>query len=715
MNQGISRYKNFLRIRLGAPIALFLAVAAAARAQEVRRAIPVDQGVPTARAVPFEPFESPSPTPVPLATPPPQAPPSNMTEDTVPPPAPSVSQQAPDQVQLDFANGFYSRGIFDSAAPEYEKYLNLYPNAPPLDRESALFRLGECYRKIGNVNAAKNAYQNLLLNYAIGQFIGPAAYRLADMYYAAKDYDGALNYYRKASVRLTDPSVALAAKYYSARCLEALKLPAEARITYEDIVSATGDNPYREPSRLALAEILSTYGEKADALKQFQALAKEAQQPTVKAEALVKAGLLNIDLGQADKGADDLNKALAIPEIGDWKPIAQTGLLRVLYESGKYKELLDQYQPALDDLPADTKPEILILAANSKRQLSDFAGASALYAQIVKDYPTSVYADEANYEHLVSLYNAGDPSLIPAIDQFLAGNPEPTKRDQVTLLKAEALFKERKYAEAAPVYASLQDSTLAAGYQSEAVFKLGYCYMQTQQPDKAITALTTFLNDYPLNKLAPSSLAQRAIAYQQTKDLTSALKDFNKLLDDDPKAKERELALQQKALILGEQQDNSGMSQAFQQLLQEYPHSTAAAQANYWIGWAAFSDKDYKACIEPFENARKLDKAQFFERATVRIIAAYYTLGDRDSLAREVDLYNNGNPKDKVQAEVLRSLGSTYSCGEGLCQCGKVSVPAFHPRRNDSRRLVVAWPHPAGGEGVLRRDRLYREVSRSPN
>ena len=145
------------------------------------------------------------------------------------------------------------------AAPEYEKYLNLYPDAPLLDRESALFRLGECYRKIGNVNAAKNAYQTLLLDFAIGQFIGPAAYRLADMCYAAKDYDGALNYYRKASVRLTDPAVALAAKFYSARCLEALKLPSEARITYEDIVATKGDNPYREPSRLALAEILSNY------------------------------------------------------------------------------------------------------------------------------------------------------------------------------------------------------------------------------------------------------------------------------------------------------------------------------------------------------------------------------------------------------------------------------------------------------------------------
>jgi tetratricopeptide (TPR) repeat protein len=546
------------------------------------------------------------------------------------------------------------------AAPEYEKYVNLYPDAPAQDRESAFFRLGECYRRIGNLNAAKNAYQTLLLNFSIGPFVGPAAYRLADMCYAAKDYDGALNYYRKASVRLTDPAVALAAKFYSARCLEALKLPTEARITYEDIVATKENNPYREPSRLALAEILSTYGRKADALEQFEALAKEAQQASVKAEALVKAGLLNIDLEQPDKGAADLNKALAIPEIGEWKPIAQIGLLRVLYESGKYKQLLDQYQSALQDLPPDIKPEVLILAANSRRQQGDFPGARDLYEQILKDYPDSAYRDDAKFYRVVSFYNGDDPKLIAAVDEYLAGKPEATRRDQVTLLKAEALYKARKYEEAAPVYASLEDSTLAAGYRSEALFKLGWCYMQIHQPEKAITALTDFLKGYPQNKFVPAALAQRAVAYQETKDLGSALKDFNQLLNDYPKTKERELALQQKALILGEQQDNAGMSATFRQLLDEYPHSPAVAQANYWIGAAAFSAKDYKACISPLETARKLDNAQFFERATVRIIAAHYNLGDRDPLAAEVDLYNGGNPKDKIHPEVLRLLGSSY-------------------------------------------------------
>ena len=56
--------------------------------------------------------------------------------------------------------------------------------------------------------------------------------------------------------------------------------------------------------------------------------------------------------------------------------------------------------------------------------------------------------------------------LTKAVDDYLAANPEPEKRDQITLMKAEGFSKQRKYEEAAPVYASLQDSKLSLEPQS---------------------------------------------------------------------------------------------------------------------------------------------------------------------------------------------------------------------------------------------------------
>ena len=41
------------------------------------------------------------------------------------------------------------------------------------------------------------------------------------------------------------------------------------------------------------------------------------------------------------------------------------------------------------------------------------------------------------------------------------------------------------------------------------------------------------------------------------------------------------------------------MSDAFRQLLKEFPKSSVAAQANYYIGKAAFEAKDYKGALAP--------------------------------------------------------------------------------------------------------------------
>ncbi len=125
-------------------------------------------------------------------------------------------------------------------------------------------------RHIGNNNAAKNAYEMLLGQFGTGDFIGPAAYRLADLYYQEKQFRDALTLYRKASVRLKEPTVANAAKFFSAAVLEALGQKLEARMAYEDLVSAPKDNPFYDASRLSLALLLKDSARTADAIKQIR-------------------------------------------------------------------------------------------------------------------------------------------------------------------------------------------------------------------------------------------------------------------------------------------------------------------------------------------------------------------------------------------------------------------------------------------------------------
>ncbi len=303
---------------------------------------------------------------------------------------------------------------------------------------------------------------------------------------------------------------------------------------------------------------------------------------------------------------------------------------------------------------------MMLIVGNSHRQLGHTKEADEIYRQLIDKYPSKEEAKDAQYQRLINFYNTNAPTLLDEIDAYVASNPAPERADQAKLLKAEHFYKEQKFAEAAPIYTELRDSHLSPKLRAEAAYKLGWCYVQLKDNVNIIDAFAYFAKAFPDSQQMPSALTQRAIANQANKSYDAALDDLNMLLTKYPAAREREAALQQKALILGQKDDAKGMSDAFRQLLKEFPKSSVAAQANYYIGKAAFEAKDYTGALGPLDAARQLNKEQYYNLATVRIVSSFFYLQDRPALTREVDAFFATNPEAKVPAEILEWLGLQY-------------------------------------------------------
>src|SRR5947209_14648319 len=192
-------------------------------------------------------------------------------------------------------------------------------------------------------------------------------------------------------------------------------------------------NPYREDTRWTAASILVGRGRKIDALKQYEALSNETQKPALKAESAVRGGMIALDLIQADKGKIDktlvdratalLQKGRTLPEAGKFRTIAQVGLRRLQYQTGQYTQLLADYKKEQEKLPEAAQAEVLLLAANSERQLGNSKEAEALYRQIIARYPDREEAKDAAYQRLINVYNSDPSALNAAVEEFLATNP----------------------------------------------------------------------------------------------------------------------------------------------------------------------------------------------------------------------------------------------------------------------------------------------------
>ena len=634
----------------------------------VRRALPVQQP-PVARALPVE-TATPTPEPTILRALPvpaePSAPaPGNATSAAGPP---AEAAESPQQRQLNYANALFGRKLYDLAVPEYEKFLGLYPNST--DRVIALFYTGQAYRALNRSAAARTSFQAVLREFPEAELAGPASYGLAEIFFNEKDFASALPFFHRAAAKVKAPPLALSARYFEGRCLENLNRKDEARDVYQQVIAVKDPNPYRDDSRLAVGAIFLANNRKGEALKQFEALLAETNKASLRAEAAVRAGLVALDLAQLEKGKPDkemtakatalLQKGRALPEAGRWSGIASVGLLRLDYQAGQYAQVVSDYERSKEQVPEEVRAEMMLLAANSQRQLGHAKEAQELYRQIIQKYPAGEEAKDARYQRLIGLYNANDPALRDEIDQFIKENPEGERADQAKLLKAEALYKNHDFAGAASLYADLRDSKLTAKLRAESAFKLGWSFVQMKDTAKTVEAFNYFLQAFPANPQVPSALAQRALAYQEAKQYERARGDLDNLLNNFPKAREREAALQQKALILGQIDDSKGMTATFQQLLQEFPKSGAAAQAHYYIGKSAFEAKDYANAIKEMKIARELNQEQYGAPTGLRIMSSYFYLKQRDDLVEEVEKFFTAAPNGQVPAEILEWLGVEF-------------------------------------------------------
>jgi TolA-binding protein len=635
-------------------LAMLLCTVGTARAQEppeVRRARPVIEP-PVARALPVEEPSAPLPR--------------RSAEEFSEPAARDT--EAPDQRQLDYANALFTRKLYDLAVPEYQKYLDDYPGRS--GRANAYFSLGECYRNLNRPSNARTNFQKVLNDYGESEFAGPAAYALAETAYTQKDYAAALPLFHRSAAKSKEAAVALSAHYFEARCLEILGRKDEACGIYQEVAEAPNPNPYREDARLTAAPMLIGRGRKIDALKQYEALSSETQKPALKAEAAVRGGMIALDLVQADKGKIDkamvdkattlLQKGRTLPEAGKFRAIAQVGLHRLQYQSGQYEQLLADYKKEREKLPEAAQAEVMLLAANSERQLGHAKEAEELYRQIIAKYPDREEAKDAAYQRLINVYNSDPSALLAEVEEFLKTDPTGERADQAKLLKAEALYKQQNYAEAVPVYAELRASQLSSKLRAESAYKLGLCYVQTKNVSEIIEAFTYYVQTFPDNPQVPAALAQRALAFEQNKNYNAALSDLNLILTKYPSAHEREAALQLKALILGQQENAKGMVDTFRQLLKEFPKSSVAAQAQYYIGKAAFEAKDYKTAMVALNAARQLNKDQYYNLASLRLILCQFYLKARPALTKEVNNFMATSPTVNVPAEVLEWLGIEY-------------------------------------------------------
>ncbi|MEM1296053.1 MAG: tetratricopeptide repeat protein, partial [Verrucomicrobiota bacterium] len=509
----------------------------------------------------------------------------------------------PQEELFKFANLLYGNQNFEEAAPKYMRFLTEYPKS--VNAPTAWYRLGDCQRRLKNVAEAKKAFQQVLKLDPNGPFAGFASYAMAVYTFNENKFDASLPYFRIATNKLKDPKISLEAQFFYAQALQLAKSNEEAIAAYKTVLASKVPNLYRERSELELAKLLLAAGKKDESTKHFTSLAANAKDPSIRDEATFKAGILGLDSANPEKAEAFLLSTLKNSTSNpDFRAQAQLALLLRANDRNDLEKVTVYYGAGpLGKEKSQSTAQMMLIAANAYRKLNKLAKAIEIYGKIESDQNFRKLPEGrmAGFQKLNCFLEAGDPDIARWVDKYVANqseiDPDTPFIDLALLIKAERLYENKDYKNAAVTYRNVRPSNIDPKYVPARHYKMGWALIESGNEPQGLDILGEFASDWPDDPRVPSALVKRAMTFQTLENYEDALSNYQTLTKRFPSDPNSEFSMQQIALIHAQLQQIRPMVEAYSNLLKRFPNTPIKAEAHYWIGGGLFDLKDYKPAI----------------------------------------------------------------------------------------------------------------------
>jgi len=585
-------------------------------------------------------------------------------QETPPPPPPPPENAAPAQptvipkLQIDLANGYYTRGHFQLAIPEYQKFIELFPTNPRV--MEAQYRVGECYRELGDKENAEKQFVLVIKKYPNTEVSWRSNYRLGEMRYLDGKYPEAVEFLTPLlSQKNTPLPLRNGAAFYVAKSLVEQKKWADAERILEP-VSKSGNLEDLAPYILELmGRIYRAQSKNKEALAVWEEALKLKVPESLSTDLLLQTASIRLELGDA-KGAlaafTELQKQSLSQE---YAPVVAVGLLRAASQAGEIKQITEDDQKLYDRVPNEYRAEASYLIAGAFRRSSQWEAAIPWYQKNQKEFPASPYSEAAAYEAL-SCYSAlnQEKELQSASQAFLTAYPHSPQALNVHFLMAESCFKEKQYAEALSHYDEVLQKTDNAELKTDVSYKKAWCLQSIGEKAKAQKAFLEFADLNPKHENADDALYLAATLAADQGKWDDAVKLLTRLIDQYPQHPFT-TAMFELAMAQGRLNDYVSMEKNLKAFLEKFPKHGRQYEANYWLGWLATQRKDWEAALRYFNAAAKKDDTAFYDEVRMRRAVVYYYLRKVEEAQSELAYFAGRGRIKELPPEVIRWTAQT--------------------------------------------------------
>ncbi|MBI1387472.1 MAG: tetratricopeptide repeat protein [bacterium] len=574
-------------------------------------------------------------------------------------PAAAVTNTASYQEQqdLDFADGLYQRGMYESAARQYDDFLQKHPGSP--NRETALFRKAESlYQHASSLNEqdpltakvimveARGALLQLLESFPQGEKRLDAQLRLGEIGYKIGDTEGGLNRLLEVIEKSQSPTLIEAALFYGARCYDRLGQPDKAETFYRRIKKDYPKGDFAAYSTFLLGELLAKQDRLGDAIEVLNGLWKKPGDYKIEEGSslpgdaqLLAAQLLYRQNQYADAAKAYRAFAQTHPD-GSQTARAQYGAAWAEYQQENYAAALDVAKALKTQfLPADMLPGILFLQGACSYQQKQYADAVGFFRETIADPNAGEYRARAWYQLAWSYYLSGDYNQaevecrnllrtgiaadIAAKLHFLLGqtyaqrenyrdaieelkqveltDPQCQYNEDALYLRADLLYRNEQYSEASQAFERYYNDYSRSDRAQQALIWAANARFAAKEYPQAIELADKLIAAYPELPSMHDTLYRKALAQYHLKQYDDALVTLTALLHSERGDERKPEALYWTAYIYEMKELPSKASEIYGELLNRYPDFKQAEEVKLRRAFCDYQTEDYQNAYDQFQ------------------------------------------------------------------------------------------------------------------
>lgn len=587
--------------------------------------------------------------------------------------------------RLQFADGLYSRGMYEMAAKEYQAFLDTAPRGDGAD--SAWYRMGESLLNTGRKREAEAALKKVVFDFPASPFRFKAGFRAAELAAEAGRPDEAANQW-EAIVAGTPPADMAAAALYRLGNVRSREGNAQAAArAFTRIKTEFPSLPFYAHALLALAGLTAgTPAEKDNAAAMLRAAATNTTSPRLAAEALFQLAELEFRRGAWEESLAAYRQLTAKHPADARAKEAPPQIAWALHRLGRHAEALQ----ACDTAPRGSgrEAEWLYLRANALRQIKRHAEALQTYSQLLDKWPEDALAQPASYEQVVTLFRAGRYREAVAAGGKLRTGPE-LKADVAWIL-AESHSQLKDSEKAVQNYRAIVEQFPTSPLRQHAWYRWAHALQDAGEFEAAAKQYSASLQAYPAGEGAAQALFASAYCLSRAGKHADAVRDWSALLLRFPDSPLAEESLYHNGMSLAHLKQDEQAAAAFAQLLRQFPRSRYAGEAAYWsgamqetAGKLAEAESSYRTALAAGPSGATAS------RARIRLAIVLQRLGKPADSARLLDETVASGATAELPPELLEWL-ATYHLDRSEHKEALAAATAL-TARPDGEKKPLPW------------------------